>query len=109
MVLAMPKKQQEYNICPKCGTRVTPSRTWQLIAPIPDSQGRVTITIMGSYECPNCGYRWRGVVSKMKVGGGSVEIEGGRGKSLKLQEVEGVHREGEVIELTLDDIMAEEE
>ncbi len=106
----MARKQQEYNICPKCGTKTSPTRTWQLIAPLPDSQGRITITIMGVYECSNCGYKWRGVVSKMKVGSNSIEIESGK-KGIKLlgDEKNISSRQGNIIELDLDEILAEEE
>jgi len=97
--------------CPKCSTVVTgPVKTWQLVAPIPDSRGRITITVMGIFECPNCGYKWRAVVSKIKVGSEGVEMEGRKGRGVKLEVSEETkHREGAVIELSLDDIMSESE
>ncbi len=56
--------------CPKCGTRVKePVKTWTLVSPMPDKYGRITVTVMGSFTCPNCGYSWRGVVKKLKTGG----------------------------------------
>ncbi len=106
----MARKRQESNTCPRCGTKTSPARTWQLIAPLPDGQGRITITIMGAYECPNCGYKWRGVVSKMKVGSDSIEIESGKkGIKLSSNEKSESFRQGNVIELDLSDVLAEEE
>jgi len=94
--------------CPKCGTDVTePVKTWQLVAPIPDSEGRITITIMGLFQCPNCGHRWRGVVSKLKVGR-DVEIESGSVKRrLSPAREEEAKREAKVIELSVDEISEE--
>jgi len=102
----MPKRKDVY-ICPKCGTRVEkPVKTWQLISPLPDSKGRITITVMGSFVCPNCGYKWRGVISKLKVGGKTVEIEGARGaKSIEAEEEE----RAEIIEIDIDELDEEEE
>ncbi|MDK6028416.1 chromatin protein Cren7 [Ignisphaera sp. 4213-co] len=105
--MARKESRKTLNKCPKCGTIVdSPTKTWQLIAPIPDSAGRVTITIMGVFECPNCGYKWRGVVSKMKVGGGDVEIEGVK-KTITLEE--RPERSEKVIELDLSELSIEEE
>ncbi|WFO76127.1 chromatin protein Cren7 [Desulfurococcaceae archaeon MEX13E-LK6-19] len=86
--------------CPRCGTEVEePVKTWQLVAPIPDRKGRITITIMGSFECPKCGHKWRGVVSKIKVGGSSIEVGG---KEIKEEEEE--KRPPKIIELDLSDL-----
>jgi len=93
--------------CPRCSTEVQPEKTWQLISPLPDSEGRITITIMGSFRCGNCGYRWRGVVSKIKAGGEEVEVEGAAGKK-SLRSREKVKREGTVIEVDLSDLNIEE-
>lgn len=105
----MPRKgrSQEPNRCPSCGaTDIKPERTWQLISPLPDARGRVTITIMGSYTCPSCGYKWRGVVSKIKAGGSDVEIEsGGKGKRLDV----GEENRGIVIEIDPEELEREEE
>jgi len=102
----MPRRR-EPNICPRCGIRVDkPVKTWQLVSPLPDSKGRITITVMGIYECPNCGYRWRAVVSKIKVGGGGVEVEGAKGR----REIKGEEENrAYTIELDLSDIDEEEE
>ncbi len=102
------KKKKDPFVCPKCGTRVEePLKTWQLVSPMPDSKGRVTITVMGSFQCPNCGHKWRGVVSKLKVGGDEVEMEvGNKKKKMGGEKKEETQEssEGEVIELDLDEI-----
>ncbi len=104
----MPRRKRDPYVCPRCGTRVEqPVKTWQLVSPLPDSKGRVTITIMGSFVCPNCGYKWRAVISKIKVGGDEVELEAG-GKKAELQQTsrktEERKNEGAVIEIDLDEI-----
>ncbi len=107
--MARSKKKDPY-VCPECGTRVAePKKTWQLVSPMPDSHGRITITIMGSFECPNCGHKWRAVISKIKVGGDEVEVET-KNKKKKLkgsQKPKEDREEGEVIELDLSDIEKE--
>jgi predicted RNA-binding Zn-ribbon protein involved in translation (DUF1610 family) len=99
---------QEPGSCPNCGAKgIKPDKTWQTVSPLPDALGRVTITIMGSYRCPNCGYSWRGIVSKIKAGGSGVEIETrGKGKKLEASEED---RRGAVIEIDLKDLEREEE
>ncbi|MGB9725823.1 MAG: chromatin protein Cren7 [Fervidicoccaceae archaeon] len=99
----MPKSSKKANICPVCGTEVSsPDKTWNLVSPIPDDKGRITITVMGSFTCPNCGHKWKGVVSKLKVGGSEVEVEaGGERKSLK--PAEGENRRKEEIIINIDD------
>ena len=102
--------RRKHNVCPICGTVVEePYKTWQLYSPLPDSKGRITITVMGMFQCYNCGHKWRGVVSKIKVGGESVEIEGSKGVS-KLKSKGGTERkrEGEIIEIDLSDLEEEE-
>ncbi len=105
----MPRKpKRDPHECPACGTRAEkPLKTWQLVSPIPDAKGRITITVMGSFECPNCGYRWRGVVSKIKAGGGGIEVESTKGRKV-LGEQEEKDR-AFVIELDLSDIDEEDE
>jgi predicted RNA-binding Zn-ribbon protein involved in translation (DUF1610 family) len=64
------KKKRDPFVCPRCGTRVTePEKTWTIVSPLPDKYGRITVTIMGSFVCPNCGYKWRAVIKKIKTGG----------------------------------------
>ena len=102
------KKQTDPNICPVCGTRVEkPVKTWQLVSPLPDAYGRITITIMGSFECPN-GHKWKAVVSKIRAGGSSVEVEGKKGVKKIGEEEQKEEDRGEVIELDLSDLDEEE-
>lgn len=103
------KAQQSPNICPRCGSIVpSPKRTWQLVAPMPDSSGRITITVMGIYECPSCNYKWRSVISKMKVGGDSIEIRDSKGREVKIGDEEKEPRKSAVIELDIKEILEEE-
>ena len=100
------RKKRDPFVCPKCGTRTEPVKTWQLVSPFPDSKGRITITVMGSFVCPNCGYKWRAVVSKLKVGGDDVELEVGSSKKARIKgESKGAEekREGEVFEIDIDE------
>lgn len=100
----MPKRVRDPFICPRCGARVEPSKTWQLVSPFPDSKGRITITVMGSFVCPECGHKWRGVVSKLKVGGEEVELETGLGRKAKLgAEKKEEKREGAIFEIDIDE------
>ncbi len=107
----MPKKQKEPNVCPNCGTVVDkPTKTWNLISPLPDAYGRITITVMGSYTCPKCGHKWRAVVSKIKAGDSSVEVNGKKGvKKFGGEGKEEQKRDqGDIIELDLSDLDEEE-
>jgi len=61
--------------CPKCGAEVPePYKTWELVAPFPDKKMRITVTIMGMFQCPECGHKFRGVVSKIKLGPEGAEM-----------------------------------
>jgi len=87
--------------CPKCSSsNIEVLRTWQLTSPLPDKYGRVTVTVMGVMKCRSCGHQWRGVVSKIKVGGESVVIGD--------KEIGGGERRVKEIVLDLDEILSEE-
>ncbi|AFH42126.1 hypothetical protein [Fervidicoccus fontis] len=104
----MVKKEKKPNVCPRCGTEVpNPTKTWNFVSPLPDDKGRITITVMGSYKCPNCGYSWKAAISKLKVGGGEVEIDAG-GKEKKIAG-EAPKQKPEEIELDLEDIINEDD
>lgn len=93
--------------CPRCGSsEVDVEKTWQLVSPFPDSQGRITVTVMGVMRCRSCGHRWRGPVSKLKVGGRSLEVEGEGGR--KVFESGEEARPPKEIVIDLDDILEEE-
>lgn len=99
------KKSADIRVCPTCGALVEkPEKTWHITSPLPDSEGRITITVMASFACPNCGTRWRGVLSKIKAGGEGVEVEGSQ-KASKMALPEKSKRPGEVIELDIDEIL----
>lgn len=101
-------KKSDITVCPNCGTKdVKPEKTWQLVSPLPDAKGRITITVMGTFQCPNCGKRWRGVVSKIKAGGTSLEISGKEGTKTIGDEVE--KDEPYTIELDIDNLGDEDE
>jgi len=65
------KKRKKKISCKKCGYTINPvetppNKTWQLVSPMPDKEGRVTLTIMGSFSCPECGASVRGSLKKVK-------------------------------------------
>ena len=99
-------RRRDMYICPSCGYKVKePEKTWQLIAPLPDSRGRITITVMGSFKCPECGRKWRGVISKIKAGAEGVEVEGSKGKkSLPASEQTKEERRGAVFEIDINEL-----
>ncbi len=58
-------------ICKKCGTEIDPkvhppNTTWTMTSPMPDKNGQITLTIMGSFKCPNCGASVRASLQKIK-------------------------------------------
>jgi transcription initiation factor TFIIIB Brf1 subunit/transcription initiation factor TFIIB len=76
------KKRRKKISCKKCGCVINPvehppNKTWQLISPMPDKEGRVTLTIMGSFRCPDCNASVRASLKKVKGD------EMGSGKSKK--------------------------
>lgn len=88
--------------CPMCGsTRVEVTKTWNLVSPLPDRLGRITVTVMGVIRCSACGYSWRATISKLKIGEG-VEMEGKR-------EIAKDTRPPKEIILDLDEILGEGE
>jgi hypothetical protein len=65
------KKGKKQISCKKCGTIIDPAqtppeKTWQLISPMPDKEGRVTLTIMGAFHCPECNASVRTSLKKIK-------------------------------------------
>jgi len=94
-------KQTRGLICPKCGSKnIDVTKTWSLVSPIPDREGRITVTVMGVLKCRDCGYSWRGVVSKLKVST-QVEVKGG-----KREEIEERRPPREIV-IDLDEITEE--
>ncbi|MFX1511022.1 MAG: hypothetical protein ACFFCQ_00335 [Promethearchaeota archaeon] len=84
--------------CKKCGTVVNPNenppqKTWNIISPMPDKEGRVTVTIMGSFRCSNCGASIRAAIQKIK---GDDFVSG---KSKKQEMLELIEARREPIEI----------
>ena len=57
--------------CKKCGeswlpNEVPTNKEWTKVAPMPDSEGRVTVMIMATWSCPSCGKSTMGLKSKHK-------------------------------------------
>lgn len=57
--------------CKKCGetwlpTEVPTNKEWTKMAPMPDSEGRVTIMRMATWTCPGCGKTRMGLKGKYK-------------------------------------------
>ncbi|MFX0206499.1 MAG: hypothetical protein ACFFDT_10985 [Candidatus Hodarchaeota archaeon] len=92
----MPKKKKI--MCKKCKTVVDlkenpPNKTWNIISPMPDKEGRVTVTIMGSFSCANCGASIRTSIQKIKGDNFST------GKSKKQEMLEIIETSEEPIEI----------
>lgn len=73
MIKMSPKRKERKKkiSCKKCGCVINPietppSKTWQLISPMPDKEGRVTLTIMGSFRCPDCNASVRAAIKKVR-------------------------------------------
>lgn len=57
--------------CKSCGQVINakdnpPSSTWTLTSPLPDKEGRITLTVMGSFDCPRCGKNIKAAMKKIK-------------------------------------------
>lgn len=57
--------------CKSCGQVINPkdnppSSTWTLTSPLPDKEGRITLTVMGSFDCPRCGKNVKAAMKKIK-------------------------------------------
>ncbi len=106
----MPRRRKQKEIaCPRCGSKeYEVVKQWQLVSPLPDKYGRITITVMGVVQCRKCGHKWKTVLSKLKVGGSGVEIEGKKGKKVIGEEKEETRRVKEIV-LDLDELNLEEE
>ncbi|MHA2223886.1 MAG: hypothetical protein ACXAC8_01650 [Candidatus Hodarchaeales archaeon] len=95
------KKTKKKKIsCKKCGhiinpTETPPEKTWQLVSPMPDKEGRVTLTIMGSFHCPMCNASIRAAIKKVK----GDEIGSGQSKKELLIQAVSLINEPTAIEL----------
>ena len=82
--MSPPRAKRKKKIsCKKCGHVINPidtppEKTWQLISPMPDKEGRVTLTIMGSFHCPMCNASVRASLKKIRgdeIGSGKSKKE----------------------------------
>ncbi|MHA2358246.1 MAG: hypothetical protein ACXABK_05715 [Candidatus Heimdallarchaeaceae archaeon] len=67
----MSKKKVKPIKCKKCGetwapTEVPTKKEWPKVAPMPSADGSVTITVMATWDCPNCGKSVMGAKGKTK-------------------------------------------
>ena len=82
--------------CKKCGATWMPNevptnKEWTKVAPMPDKDGNVTITVMATWTCPQCGASVMGAKGKTKG-----EFKEEETKKYKLEEA---LMSGEVIDL----------
>ncbi|MFW9991704.1 MAG: hypothetical protein ACFFD4_06565 [Candidatus Odinarchaeota archaeon] len=109
------RKVKEQKItCKKCSTVINPKdhppgKTWEMISPMPDKEGNVTLTIMGSFRCPNpnCGKSVIAALRKIK----GADIGSGKSKhELLMEYIEGlkekepVSQVAEVVGINVDKI-----
>lgn len=90
-------------VCKKCGETWLPdevptNKEWTKMAPMPDSEGRVTIMQMATWSCPSCGKTKMGLKGKYKD-------EGTTGPSKKDKLIEFIENSDDKIALA--DIAAE--
>ncbi len=57
--------------CKHCGETWLPNdvptkKEWNIVSPMPDKEGNVTITRMATWDCPNCGKNKTGAKGKTK-------------------------------------------
>lgn len=76
--------------CKSCGQVVNPkehppSSTWTLTSPLPDKEGRITLTVMGSFDCPRCGKNIKAAMKKIKS---DDEVSGKSKKELLLESLQ---------------------
>ncbi|MHA1973385.1 MAG: hypothetical protein ACTSW1_10340 [Candidatus Hodarchaeales archaeon] len=93
------RKSRKKISCKKCGAIIDPTtnppeKTWQLISPMPDKEGRVTLTIMGSFRCKECGASVRGSLKKIR----GDEIGSGKSKKELLIQAVGLIKDPTPIE-----------
>ena len=85
------KKEKDVAIsCKSCGQVINPKdhppgSTWTLTSPLPDKEGRITLTVMGSFDCPRCGKNVKAAMKKIKS---DDEITGKSKKEILLESLE---------------------
>jgi hypothetical protein len=102
-------KRKKKISCKKCGTIINPVdtpplKTWQLVSPMPDKEGRVTLTIMGSFRCPECNASVRAAMKKVK---GDEMGEGTSKKELLIQSVKLIEKPTSIEEIEIKGISSQ--
>ena len=106
----MSKKSKEKKIvCKKCGeswfpTEYPPNKEWTKLAPLPDAEGRLTIMIMATWNCTNCGTSTMGLKGKFK----DEEPTGPSKQELLLEKVKKVKDKISISELAAEFSLNEE-
>ena len=104
-----PGKRKKKISCKKCGTELDPAvtpplKTWQLVSPMPDKEGRVTLTIMGSFRCPECNASVRAALKKIK---GDEMGSGTSKKELLIQAVKLIEKPTPIDEIEIQGISSQ--
>ena len=95
-------KEKEVAIsCKSCGQVINPkenppSSTWTLTSPLPDKEGRITLTVMGSFDCPRCGKNIKAAMKKIKS---DDEVSGKSKKELLLESLQTITSDISIEEL----------
>ena len=87
--------------CKSCGQVINPkehppSSTWTLTSPLPDKEGRITLTVMGSFDCPRCGKNIKAAMKKIKS---DDEVSGKSKKDLLLESLQTISSDISIEEL----------
>ncbi|MHA1977261.1 MAG: hypothetical protein ACW98F_09180 [Candidatus Hodarchaeales archaeon] len=104
-----PGKRKKKISCKKCGTEIDPVetpplKTWQLVSPMPDKEGRVTLTIMGSFRCPECNASVRAALKKIR---GDEMGSGMSKKELLIQAVKLIEKPTPIDEIEIQGISSQ--
>ena len=86
------KQSKDKLRCTQCAYKINPvetppNKTWNMISPLPDKMGRVTLTIMGSFTCPKCGKSLRIAMQKIKSDSEPTGVSRKQGLVATLQEI----------------------
>ena len=95
--------------CKKCGESWLPdevptNKEWTKLAPMPDSEGRMTVILMATWTCPKCGKSKMGSKAKFKDEGPT----GPSKKELLIEKVEKLDKKIELSELAAEFAFSEE-
>lgn len=97
----MPKKSKQKRItCKNCGeswlpNEVPTNKEWTRVAPMVDSEGRVTVMRMATWTCPKCGKSKMGLKAKWKDDGSKFPSK----KELLFEELKAVEDKIDLSEL----------